>query len=460
MILRDYQARDLERLLDAYRGGARRVLYRLPTGGGKTALFASLLSMARGGALVLTHRRELVLQARAMLERVTGEPVGVTCAGIDDTAPHARLRVATVPTLLARGLPEGCAPSIVVADETHLAAARTWREVLDGLLAECHLLGVTATPERLDGRALGDIYDTMIEGPTVRELIAGGYLVQPLTYTTRAAPRVSDAGLEVPTLTGEVVDTYERLASGRRGLVFASSIAHARSLVQAFTSRGIAAELLTGKTRDRDAMLDRLRTGQTSIVCNYGVLTEGFDDPALSYIGIARCTQSLALWLQMCGRGMRAHEGKVDCVIADHGGNAELRHGPPDIDREWTLEGKRKRSAASLSVALTVSTCGQCLALWSRERSRCCPRCGAEPQAVERRLPEQLRGELERRTAAEWEARKRERSRELPPRPAPAWCPAPLWGSLERRRQDRGYLPTWTAATARRVLARERRLWR
>ena len=94
-------------------------------------------------------------------------------------------------------------------------------------LGDVHVLGVTATPERLDGQALGDIYERMIEGPTIRELIDAGHLVEPLTYTAPGEARTRDDGLEVPTLVGEVVDTYERLADSRTGLVFASSVAHA-----------------------------------------------------------------------------------------------------------------------------------------------------------------------------------------------------------------------------------------
>ena len=455
--LRPYQERDLGRLLGAFRG-VRRVLYRLPTGGGKTVLFSQVLAMARGQCLVLTHRRELVLQAVRALSRIGCSP-GVTCAGMVDPHPQASIRVASVATLNARGLPEGFAPSFVVVDETHLAAARTWRAVLEGL-GDVHVLGVTATPERLDGQALGDIYERMIEGPTIRELIDAGHLVEPLTYTAPGEARTRDDGLDVPTLVGEVVDTYERLADSRTGLVFASSVAHAALLAEQFNARGIRAELVTGETKDRDQILARLASGETRIVCNYGVLTEGFDEPSISYIGIARCTQSLALWLQMCGRGLRTAPGKVDCVIADHGGNAALRHGPVDVSRTWSLAGRRKRKAADLDAALSVSTCGQCLALWFKQRSTSCPRCGAAPEPVERRLPEQLRGQLERRTAREWEARRREASRKMPIRPAPSWCPPGLWNNLERRRQERGYLPSWTVGAARRTLARERRFWR
>jgi len=457
MRLRDYQTRDLGRLLAAFRGH-RRVLYRLPTGGGKTVLFTQILAMARGDCLVITHRRELVRQAARTLASI-GIDAGITCAGIDDPEPLAKIRIASIGTLTARGLPESFDPAFVVVDEAHLAAARTWREAIDAL-GQVHVLGVTATPERLDGRALGDIFERLVEGPTIRELIDGGHLVEPLTYTAPGEGRTRDDGLESPALVGQVVDTYKRLADGRKGLVFASSVDHARILTEQFAQAGVAAELITGQTKGRDQILQRLASGATRIVCNYGVLTEGFDEPSIGYIGIARCTQSLALWLQMCGRGLRTSAGKADCVIADHGGNASLRHGPVDVAREWTLDGKRKRKAADLAVAMSVSTCGECFALWSRSKSLSCPRCGAAPEPVERRLPEQLQGQLEHKSAREWEERRRMMSRRMPVRPTPSWCPAALWITLEKRRMDRGYLPAWTIGAARRTLARERRFWR
>ena len=455
MKLRDYQERDLHRLIMGFRG-SRRILYRLPTGGGKTALFTQALAMAGGACVVITHRRELVAQAAASLARV-GVDAGISCASIDDPNPAARIRIGTVGTLTARGLPAGFEPDFVVVDETHLAAAPTWRALIDSFEG-ARVLGVTATPERLDGRALGDIYERMIEGPSIRQLIDRGYLVEPLTYTAPGEARTSDDGLQSSALVGAVVDTYERIAAGRTGLVFASSIAHARSLVERFNARGIRSELITGETKDRDEVLGRLARGETRIVCNFGVLTEGFDDPSISYIGIARCTQSLALWLQMCGRGLRTSPNKTDCVIADHGGNASIRFGPVDVEREWSLNGKRPRKAGDLSVAMTVSTCGECFALWNRSQSLSCPRCGAAPEPVERRLPKTLRGELERKTAREWEERRRQTSRETPIRPCPSWCPAALWISLDKRRQERGYLPGWSIGAARRMLASGR--WR
>jgi superfamily II DNA or RNA helicase len=468
--LRPHQARDKARIRRAF-GAARSVLYRLPTGGGKTVTFSSIAAdvAERGGCvLVVAHRRELIAQAVETLGRF-GLAVGVVCSGWREPAIGVRVIVGSVQTIVVRGLPSWFVPSMVIADETHLAASRTWRYVLTTLCADAWRLGVTATPERLDGQALGDLFETMVEGPEIVELQALGLLCPCVTYSTSDAPPVpvdtterAAAGMMATTkITGDIVAAYLRRCRGRTGLVFASSIAHGEQIAAAFVAAGVAAEVLTGRTSsgDRAAILARLKSGETPIVVNYGVLTEGFDEPSISYIGVARCTMSLALWLQMCGRGLRIHPGKVDCIIHDHGGNGELRFGPVELARSWSLDGKRSRSVASADAALAVATCGECLALYARREHQSCPRCGAEPAPVERRLPANVVGRLERLDAAAFERRQRDKSRATPPRPAPSWADVALWDRYEAERQENGYLLTWTAARVRHGVRRRNR-WR
>jgi len=469
MQLRPRQLRDKQRIRQAF-GVARHVLYRLPTGGGKTVTFCSIAAdVAEGGGrvLVVAHRRELVKQAVDTLLRFD-LAVGVVCAGFPPPARGVRVIVASVQTLIVRQLPRWFAVSMVIADEAHLAASASWRYVLGTLCASAWRLGVTATPERLDGQALGDLFDVMVEGDEIVTLQALGRLCGCVTYSTDDAPpvptdtseRAAAVAMSAPKLVGDVVGAYLERCRGRKGLVFASSIAHAEQLVAAFVAAGVVAELLTGKTADRDGVLARLRDGSTTIVVNFGVLTEGFDEPSISYIGVARCTMSLALWLQMCGRGLRTHPGKVDCIINDHGGNGELRFGPVELVREWSLEGKRTRTVATADAALAVATCGKCLALYARREHKACPRCGAAPAPIEQRLPAVVVGKLAKLEADAFEQRQRDKSRATPPRPAPSWADAGLWDRYEQERQERGYLLTWTAGRTRQGMkCKQRKGW-
>jgi len=465
--LRPYQQRDLGRIRLAFGQGHRRVLYRLPTGGGKTVTFGSALALTTGQALVVAHRRELVAQAVATLDRL-GVRAGVIAGGHREPTEGQRLRVlvGTVPALRSRGLPAWFAPQFVVADEAHLAVSDSWRHVLLELCVGARVLGVTATPERLDGQPLGDLFAAMVEGPSIAELTDLGHLVPAVTYSTPALPVVQrvaqldrGAAMNTPQLVGDVVSTYQRLGKGRTALVFASSIKHGAVLRARFERAGYVAALLTGETPlpQRERQLQRLSDGQLQVLINVGVLVEGFDEPRVSYIGLARATSSLTLYMQAVGRGLRLHPGKTDCIVADHGGNAELRFGPVAMPRVWSLDGERRgRAVATADAALAVATCEQCLAVYQRAEHDACPRCGAAPLPVERRFPRQVVGELERLERAAWEERERERSRQTPPRPAPAWCPAPLWQSLEETRQAEGYLPGWTVGRAR-FLTRKRR---
>ena len=462
--LRPHQARDRERIRLAF-GASRSVLYRLPTGGGKTVTFASIIADAPGQALVVSHRRELVRQAVDTLA-MFGVEASVMCSGWPAPELGARVIVGTVPTVVVRQLPAWFRPALVVADETHLAASTTWRYVLETLCRGAWRLGVTATPERLDGQSLGDLYGVMVEGPEIPQLQALDLLCPCTTYSTSDAPPVPSDTTEraaalmmgAPKLVGDVVGAYLERCAGRKGLVFASSVAHGAQIAAAFCAAGVVAELLTGETRDRDGVLERLKSGATRIVVNYGVLTEGFDEPSIGYIGVARCTMSLALWLQMCGRGLRIHPGKADCIINDHGGNGELRFGPVELARTWSLDGKRARMVATSDAALAVATCGTCLALYARREHTACPRCGSAPAPIEQRLPATVVGKLERLEAADFEAKQRDKSRATPPRPAPSWADAGLWDRYETERQAEGYLLTWTPGRTRQGM-RLKRKW-
>jgi len=345
---RDYQLHGLEAMRKAILRGVSRLLYQLPTGGGKTVVAAFIIQAAAAKGLRVgwfAHRRELIMQPSAMLDRI-GIPHGITMASHKRYDPEAQVQVLSIDTAVRRELP---AFDLVIVDEAHHARSDSYAEVI-GKMNPKTVIGITATPCRLDGRGLADIFDELVLGPSVKELTALGFLVPVETYSWP----VSTAGIRVsrgdydqkqandrmsqPQLVGNVVEHWLKRCADRETIVFASGIGHSKLLVKRFESEGIPTAHLDGTTpaAERDDIIQRLRSGELRVVCNYGVLTEGTDIPNVSCIVNCRLTKSLALWLQMAGRGLRSSPGKQNCILHDHAGAARL-HGLPEQTREWTL---------------------------------------------------------------------------------------------------------------------------
>ncbi|MFW6032754.1 MAG: DEAD/DEAH box helicase, partial [Phycisphaeraceae bacterium] len=256
--------------------------------------------------------------------------------------------------------------------------------------------GLTATPFRLDGQGLGDLFGKIVVAAQAADLVEQGHLVAPRVF----APTVPDLGrvrrqagdfnlkqaaqaLEKSSLIGDVVREWHHKAPGRRTVCFALNVAHSRQIVAAFQAEGVAAEHLDGKTpkEERDAILARLASGETTLVSNCMVLTEGWDLPALECAIIARPTASLNLHLQMLGRIMRACPGKTGAIVLDHAGNHH-RHGPASRRLEYSLGG-RVRVAASEPLGLRQ--CPECFAMYPVGAVNC-PECGTEPPVQTREV--------------------------------------------------------------------------
>lgn len=452
-MLRPYQQQGITDIRAAF-ARSRSVLYCLPTGGGKTHIFVEVAERVinRGGrVLVLEHRGELVAQAVRKLRAVGINP-GVISASYQGASftGFESVVVATVQPLAKRSLPSHWQPDFVIADECHLACAATWRGLLLQRFAHCWRLGVTATPERLDGQGLGEVFGRLVLGPTISQLTEAGHLVPALVYAP-PAPDLSGVAIRggefavkaaadvMGGLVGDVVQHYHRLGAGRQALIFAASISHAEQLQASF---GSSFATVTGKTprAERSQTLAGLASGAITGVINVGVLVEGFDCPAVSYIGLARPTASTTVYLQSIGRGLRPAHGKADCIIADHAGNASERFGLPDQDRQWSLSGRGKRTRGIDPDALAITTCPECFALYAGSE---CPRCGHSKPVQQRRL-RQTGGLLRPLTKAELQERQRQRSQAMAERPAPGWAPPALWARLEAKRKREGYKPGWT----------------
>jgi ATP-dependent helicase IRC3 len=344
--VRPYQQEALDAIVAGEARGIRRPLVSLPTGTGKTVIFAHLITQRPGRALVLVHRDELVWQAIDKLQVVApGLPVGVIKAARDEGCMPCV--IASVQTLsrearLARVPPDF---QTIVVDEAHHAAADTYRRVLSAMgsfAADGPLtLGVTATPTRGDAIELQAVFQEIVYEKSILEMIAAGYLCDLRAVQIRLA--VDFHGLH--TRAGDLIESeiddllmaadapehvcqaYRAHAMGRTALLFTPTVAMAHAMADALRGHGIAAEALSGETpiEARQAMLQRLKSGETSVIANCAVLTEGFDEPSIDAVIIARPTKSATLYTQMIGRGTRLYPGKEDCLILDCVG-ATTRH--------------------------------------------------------------------------------------------------------------------------------------
>jgi len=396
-----FQAEVVARIAAARAAGRRRLLLVAPTASGKTVIIADIIraaAMAGERTLFLAHRRELLSQASAKLYAV-GIDHGIIAPEFP-SRPGERVQVASIPTLHARAVRssriELPPADILVIDETHHCRARTYRKIIEAY-PDAVLIGMTATPCRGDGRGLGNVFQEIVEAPSVAELISGGYLV-PAKYFAPYRPDLKGVRVErgdyverqlaermdIGTLVGDIVTHWIKLSERRRTVVFATGVAHSVHIRDEFRRAGIMAEHIDGSTpiKERDAILAQLAAGKIEIVTNAMVLTEGWDSPSVSCLVLARPTKSLGLYIQMTGRVLRRSPGKTDALILDHAG-AVFHHGFVDDPIIWTLdEDKRAENRAHASRGgherPGLTTCPECKAV--RFRSQPCPVCGWRPK--------------------------------------------------------------------------------
>lgn len=387
--LRDYQQELIEKVFSQWRAGHRRLLMQLPTGAGKTVVFSAVSRQftQRGeGVLVLAHREELLLQAKEKLESVTDEPAGLIKAGYPAN-PKLSVQIASVQTLIRR---KSCPKArLVVVDEAHHSCAATYVKILEQY-PKAYILGVTATPGRADGQGFRNIFDSLILGRSVRQLIEARHLCP---FKLFAAPNVVKTdgvkitggdynqkelaqAIDTSLVVGDLVKTWRKYAKGKKTVVFAVDVLHSEEIVLAYLEAGILAEHLDGETppEERKAILERFRKGETLVLSNCGIISEGFDVPSIEAIQCIRPTQSLILWLQMLGRALRPAPGKEHAIIIDHTQNW-VYHGLPDDEREWSLDAV---SMVHQGMALQCPKCQHVFRPLAHERVNAdCPNCGA-----------------------------------------------------------------------------------
>jgi DNA repair protein RadD len=346
--------------------------------------------------LFLAPRRELVFQTCKKLDDV-GVQYGLLLSGEDDRRSlFDRVQVGSIDTLISRvlrlkrlHLPRF---DLVIVDEAHLVATDA-RQRLLSLWPSALRVGLTATPTRKDGKALGALFDVLLEPTTVAQLTAAGHLA-PARYFSISEPDLAkvrtvagdfnsrdlDGAMNTNALVGDIVRTWLERAADRRTVVFATSIAHSVALAETFQRAGVAAEHVDASSPPelRAEIFERFSSGATQILTNCMLASLGFDLPALDCVVLARPTKSLALYLQMCGRGLRMAPNKRDCVVIDHSGAVHM-HGFATDEREWTLAGdraviEREPTTPRERAERKQIDCPECLAVFSGTRT--CPSCG------------------------------------------------------------------------------------
>jgi superfamily II DNA or RNA helicase len=396
--LRPYQHDVIAECDSVIATGKRRIILVAPTGAGKTVIGSAIIETARVRAqkiLLLAHTREVIKQTSQKLFDNAIEH-GIIQAGFA-TRPDEPAQVASVQTLWSRAMRSGRMElpqaDLLIIDEAHHCPANTYRKIINAY-PQAVLIGLTATPCRGDGRGLGGIFDAIVECPQIAELIEQKYLVRTRVFAlvnpdlkgveTRVgdyvegqlAERMDRAGL-----IGDIVTHCER----RKTVCFAVNVAHSLHIRDEFIKSGVPAEHVDGSMPkpDRDAALARLASGDTELVTNCMVLTEGWDMPEVSCCILARPTKKMGLYRHLVGRVLRPAPDKTNASVLDHSG-AVFRHGFVEDRVEWSLDPEKRAESPTHAARLRsgyssrLLECSKCGAI--RVAGNACPACGFLPQ--------------------------------------------------------------------------------
>lgn len=369
MQLRDYQQDLYVKTVDAFKRGFKRPLVVAPCGAGKSYLFSEMVHRTEGEVLILVHRQELKQQHEQLLS-----DLGITNA-----------RVSMILTEANR-LGQYEKPSLIVADEAHLSRSNSWVKVIE--YYDTFTVGLTATPIRLDGKPLGDIFDVLITGVDTKWLIANHRLA-PYKYY---APTVVDTSglrkvagdyvvsdleqlMNERAIYGNVIESYRKFANGERSIAYCVSVKHAKELAETFNRNGIRATYLSAGTpgQVRSQRMEDFRSGKTTVLCNVGIISEGISIDEVSCVMLLRPTESVALGIQQMMRCMRYLPGKT-AKILDFVGNY-TRINLPDFPWEWSLDKPiSRRNLTDENGNFYIRCCPECFMTFKTADT--CPYCG------------------------------------------------------------------------------------
>lgn len=409
-------------LIDRVRGCMRNhkaVLMQAATGSGKTIKAAYMIqsAVAKGNrCLMVVPRNELLRQTAETFDKFCIE-FGYFAAGYKPN-PFAKVQLASGPTL-ARRLDKAPKATVVFIDETHYGAGMLETIIRHYLASGAWVVGLSATPWKMSGKGMGDWYDAMEQGPSIGQLIKDGRLSQyrlfapsspdltgiKTTAGDYAKGELSERMEQDRVLIGNAVGHYKKHAAGKLNVTFCTSLKHAEIVADAFNAQGIPAAMVSGDM-DQDERSRRIKAfarRELHVLTSVDLLTFGFDlasaaqmDVTIEAMSDMRPTKSLSLQLQKWGRVLRRKDEPA--LIFDHAGNSDpdRGHGLPDDEREWTLEGRQKRSKDGAEPTQPVRQCPQCYMV--HRPTPDCPGCGFV-YPIQSRMIEEVDGELAEVTA-------------------------------------------------------------
>lgn len=392
--LRQYQKEVLTEATESMRAGIRKMILMAPTGSGKTVLAAFMLDRASSQgfhSLFIVHRRELINQSTRTFSEFEINH-GIIANGYMPDNRH-NIQLVNIGSL-AKRVDKIKKPKFIIWDECHHIAAKSWEKIYSRFPDAIHI-GLTATPQRLDAKGLVKYFDKIIFGPSVQWLIENKFLsdyriYSPSTINTDGIKTIGgdfskhdlESAADRPSITGDAVSHYKKLAYGKRAVAFCTTIEHSKHVAAQFNAEGIPAMHVDGDTdpKARDEATEKLQSGELMVLTNVDLFGEGYNLPSLEVSILLRPTQSLGLYLQQIGRCLRISPGKIYAIILDHAGNLG-RHGLPDEDREWSLEGK-DRNTKKINQEVKIKICSKCFAA-QRSFNKVCQFCGAAFESKE-----------------------------------------------------------------------------
>jgi superfamily II DNA or RNA helicase len=387
MNLRDYQIDLINQVKQSWANGYKNPCIVAPCGAGKSVMLAEMAKRAtsnKKNVMFIVHRKELCQQIHSTFSNY----------GVDMNY----CKIWMIQTLKNQ-LDNIEKPDLVLVDENHHALASTYKAVFEKF--NCHRIGVTATPVRLDGSGLKDVNDILLESVSAKWLIENKFLSPARVF---AAPLIDTSNIKVKSgefdsrqceelldksvIYGDVIKHYRDKADGKKAIIYTVSVDYSKKITEEFNKEGIITKHIDGKTpeKERDLIIQEFREGKIQCLSNCEIISEGFDVPDCECVILLRPTKSLTLYVQQSMRCMRYKEGK-EAIILDHVANV-FRFGLPWKDREWTLEGKKRKDKKKKGEENDNSfwDCKECYYTWDKSEGRVCPACETEIPLTEREI--------------------------------------------------------------------------